>query len=131
MRTNVPIVSYIFIIFLSMIAINAFGNEDEQLKAHIANDFAECSAYYRIMSKGRAGNIKRYKKAGEQCYDFAVELSDAAATEARIESSTKDQLKLINNDYSNSALLTNKYDAYCESLLARRIWKGKNTSRGF
>jgi molecular chaperone DnaK (HSP70) len=122
---------YIFIIFISLIAINGYGNENERIKAHIANDFTECAAYYRIMSKGKTGNIKKYNKAGEQCYAYAVELSNATATDARIESSIKDQLKLINNDYSNSALLTNKYDAFCESLLARRIWKGKNTSRGF
>ncbi len=122
---------YIFIIFISMIAINGYGNEDEQVKAHIANDFAECSAYYRILSKGSAGNIKKYNKAGEQCYAYAVELSSAAETQTRVELATKNQLKLINKDYSNSALLTNKYDAFCESLLARRIWKGKNTSRGF
>ena len=122
---------YIFIIFISMIAINGYGNEDEQIKAHIANDFAECSAYYRILSNGKYGNIKKYKKNGEQCYAFAVELSNVATTEARIDSSIKDQLKLINNDYSNTSLLTNKYDAHCESLIARRLWKGKNTSRGF
>jgi len=122
---------YFFIIFISMIAINGYGDENERIKAHIANDFAECSAYYRIMSKGKSGNIKKYNKAGEQCYAYSVELSNATVAEARIELSIKDQLKLINNDYSNSALLTNKYDAFCESLLARRIWKGKNTSRDF
>jgi hypothetical protein len=122
---------YISFIFIFMIATNGYGNDDEQVKAHIANDFADCSAYYRIMSKGKSGNIKRYNEAGEQCYAYAVELSNAAITEARVELSIKDLLKLINNDYSNSALLTNKYDAFCESLLARRIWKGKNTSRDF
>jgi len=122
---------YIFIFFITMIAINGYGNEDERIKAHIANDFAGCTAYYRIMSKGNSGNIKKYNKYGEQCYAYAVELSNAADTEARVELSIKDQLKLINNDYSNISLLTNKYDAFCESLLARRNWKGKNTSRGF
>jgi molecular chaperone DnaK (HSP70) len=122
---------YIFIVFITMIAINGYGNEDERIKAHIANDFAECTAYYRIMSKGNIGNIKKYNKYREQCYAYAVELSNAADTEARVELSIKDQLKLINNDYSNTSLLTNKYDAFCESLLARRNWKGKNTSRGF
>ena len=122
---------YIFIIFISLIAINGYGDDDEQIKAHIANDFAECSAYYRIMSKGKYGNIKKFNKYGEQCYAYAVELSNEAVTEKRVELSVKDQLKLINNDYSNSAILTNKYDAFCESLLARRIQTGKNTSRGF
>jgi hypothetical protein len=122
---------YIFIVFITMIAINGYGNEDERIKAHIANDFAECTAYYRIMSKGNSGNIKKYNKYGEQCYAYAVELSNLADTEARVELSNKDQLKLINNDYSNTSLLTNKYDAFCESLLARRNWKGKNISRGF
>lgn len=122
---------YIFIVFITLIAINGYGNEDERIKAHIANDFAECTAYYRIMSKGNSGNIKKYNKYGEQCYAYAVELSKAADTEARVELSIKAQLKTINNDYSNTPLLTNKYDAFCESLLARRNWKGKNTSRGF
>ena len=121
----------VFIVFITLIAINGYGNEDERIKAHIANDFAECTAYYRIMSKGNSGNIKKYNKYGEQCYAYAVELSNAADTEARVELSIKDQLKTINNDYSNTSLLTNKYDAFCESLLARRNWKGKNTSRGF
>ena len=121
----------VFIVFITLIAINGYGNEDERIKAHIANDFAECTAYYRIMSKGNSGNIKKYNKYGEQCYAYAVELSKAADTEARVELSIKDQLKTINNDYSNISLLTNKYDAFCESLLARRNWKGKNTSRGF
>ncbi len=89
---------YIFIIFISMIAINGYGNEDEQVKAHIANDFADCSAYYRVLSKGKTGNIKKFNKAGEQCYVYAVELSNAADTEARVELSIKDQLKLIHND---------------------------------
>ncbi len=122
---------YIFIVFITLIAINGYGNEDERIKAHIANDFAECTAYYRIMSKGNSGNIKKYDKYGEQCYTYAVELSNAADTDARVELSIKDQLKLINNDYSKASFLTNKYDAFCESLLARRNWKGKNTSRGF
>jgi hypothetical protein len=122
---------YVLFVFILMFALNGYGNDDEQVKAHIANDFAECTAYYRIMSKGNSGNIKKYNKYGEQCYAYAVELSNAAYTKTRVELSIKDQLKLINNDYSNTSLLTNKYDAFCESLLARRNWKGKNTSKDF
>ena len=122
---------YIFIVFISMIAMKAYGDDDEQIKAHIANDFAECSAYYRIMSKGKYGNIKKFNKYGEQCHAYAVELSNEAVTEKRVELSVKDQLNLINNDNSNTANLTKKYDAFCEALLARRIQTGKNTTRGF
>lgn len=118
LKTGLPIA-----ILSAFLATAASAYEPDRAKSNLASDFAECIAYYTISAEGlrRSGAeaflIDAAEKAASIAFDFGVELSNVEVTGARVELAVKEQTELMHHDYSNFAILINKYGEFCEQLL--------------
>jgi len=110
-------------------------------------EYVECSSYFAIVQQaflrsGNAATAAKYEKASDQAASFAVIAAQTSrstemagkVTIARIESSLKDMMRTIENNYSNIALLSSKYSDSCveamtdsDALLKR--WAEKITAK--
>lgn len=99
---------------------SAYCYDAERAKANLASDFAECAAFYVISSDGlkRAGeDTTLIDEAFSTAYDSAVMFSNRAVSEARIKLSMDEQADLQKHDFSNFAILIEKYGKFCKELL--------------
>ena len=120
-----------FIIILAMACNSSLaGPTASELAAeitdNIAMEYAECSAYFTIVSGAfeRSGKLDEARKFEELALE-ATKFSFAAAeksrnesmatkvTVARVEMNLKDMQRTIENNYSNISLLSNKYLTPC------------------
>ena len=106
-------------IAMIIMPLSAIGYDLEQATANLASDLSECAAYYILISQGHESlkNDPELNRAGEIAFNTAVELSNVKVTQARMELAGKDMLEEIDNNYSNSAILINKYGEFCKQLL--------------
>jgi len=98
----------------------AYCYDAERAKANLASDYAECAAYYLLSSEGlkRAGkDTTMVDEAFKAAYDFAVKISNQEVTEARIKLSLDEQTELQGHDFSNFAIVIEKYGKFCKDLL--------------
>lgn len=91
-----------------------------EAKSNLASEFAKCSAYYSLMGlavERQQENIEQFIQAAYLSYSLAVKLSNEEVTKARMELDTKAMVKEINNDWSNGAILINKYAEHCKNII--------------
>lgn len=105
----------------AMFAQSAVAYEPEQAGNNLAHDFAQCAAYYSLVSKGIG---PKYAKAAEDAGKVAklalqgsVEMSNAKVTKARFEMALKSMIKDMDNDFKNFSVVMNEYSDLCDELM--------------
>lgn len=110
-------------ILSAFLATTTSAYEPERAKSNLASDFAECIAYYTISAEGlrrsgaEASLIDAAEKAASVAFELGADLSNLDVTGARAELALKEQTELMRHDYSNFAILINKYGEFCKQLL--------------
>jgi hypothetical protein len=99
-----------------------YGYDEERATVNQAYELAECSAFYAIYAEGikRAGNEKRANNlmgASYRAFDAAIKLSNLKIAKERMEMALEEQRKEMNNNYSNSSILSIKYKGICKEAL--------------
>ena len=92
----------------------------DEAKQNLASEFSKCWAYYSLMShafKRKQENSEQLNKAAYLSYSLANELSNEEVNKARFEIDVKLMMKEINNDWSNGAILINKYAEHCKNII--------------
>lgn len=114
---------------------------------NVAMEYAECAAFFSIVhgafvSSGKATEATKFKETSDKAALFSLlaakqsrsEEMSTKVTFARIEMSLKDMQKVIENNYSNMSLLSNKYltpcvDAMQDSVPLIKRWTEKVQSK--
>jgi hypothetical protein len=94
--------------------------DSKAIMAGLASEFSECSAYYGVLSQGVKNNPeakKRMQDMSVYAMEFSVNFSNMKVALARAELDAKQMMKEMNDDYSNGAIIINKYGEKCKSLL--------------
>ena len=94
--------------------------EPERAKSNFAAELSECAAYFMIMEQqvsSQGKDATEIGNAGLMAYYFANEMSNKKVTDARISLFTKEMVKEINHDWSNAAIIINKYQENCIEIL--------------
>lgn len=110
------------LLLLGLLFFNAtaYGYDEERAKANLASDFAECAAFYSISLEGfkRTGeDTTMVNEAFQTALYFGIQFSNFKVTEARIKLSMDEQTELMGHDFSNFAILIEKYAKFCKELL--------------
>jgi len=98
----------------------SYALDSNEAKSNLASEFATCTAYYSLMEHAmerRQENGEQFEQAGYLSYVLATELSNEEVTKARMELDVKEMMKEINNDWSNGAILINKYAEHCKNII--------------
>jgi hypothetical protein len=90
--------------------------------SNLASDFSECAAYYTIAAEGlrrsgRADVAATSEAASDSARQAATKISRADVALARYKLALEDQIKSINGDYANLAILIEKYGSLCKQIL--------------
>jgi hypothetical protein len=104
------------IIMLILIIIPAvcFAHDSKRVQANFANDYADCHAYYMLMSEGdeKLKENEGIQFASSHVYEMAVKLSNEGTTDARVELATDVMLRDIQYKWSNNAVIVEKYEKF-------------------
>lgn len=108
--------------------------EIKRAEANMASDYATCAAYYMIAThvlKDNGKDVSGAEGAAKNALDMAVALSNREVTSARLEMATQMMMDDIKNDWSNWAIVVNKYGFPCKEITenpAKRFqyWLNKN-----
>ena len=109
-------------ILLYFSTLNVYGYDEQRAIVNLANDYAECAAYYVIAAEGlrKTGDDKLADKTmdiSKKATEYAIQLSNQRVTEARVELAFDKQRKMIDNDYSNFSILILKYADMCKEVM--------------
>lgn len=97
-----------------------YAYEPERATNNLAHEYAECAAYFFVTSKvpGLPENAKEaYNDRAEAAVAISVKLTSDKLTVARVQLSTKDIMKEMDNDWGNSSIIINKYLDKCTGLM--------------
>jgi hypothetical protein len=115
-------------LFVAMIGIsffvsqNIYGYDEERATANLANDFAECTAYYIIAAEalrrsGKEVMAHEALEASDRAYIYAIKFSSPKAAAARVRSAFDEQRKEMGHDFSSVSILILKYGDMCKDAL--------------
>jgi hypothetical protein len=98
--------------------------DKERAKANLADDFATCATYYLTMAEGaktakKADVSKAMEHMGTLAMSLAIELSNEKVTSARMELTVQEMAHETDHNWSNSAILINKYGQLCKHLIEK------------
>lgn len=99
------------------VAANAY--DIQRAQANLASDYASCAAFYMITTQVLTDNQKDASKAevaARNSLDMAVKLSNREVTSARVGMVTQMMMEDMNNDWSNWAIVLNKYGPTCREI---------------
>lgn len=109
-----------FFLALFFFLPTAAGAYDAQrAKINLASDYATCAAFYMVTTQVLTDNSKDASKAGaaaRNALDMAVKLSNREVTSARVGMVTQMMMEDMNNDWSNWAIVLNKYGPACREI---------------
>ena len=91
----------------------------QRAQTNLASELALCAAYYMITTSVLMDNRKdasNVEAAAKNALDMAVILSNKKVTAARVELTTKLIMKEMDNDWSNWAVIVNKYGQACREI---------------
>lgn len=106
------------VFLLPMFSVAA--TDSKAIMSDLASEFSVCSAYYGVLSQGVKNNPKMKRRMQDMsvyAMEFSVNLSNLKVAMARAELDAKQMMKEMNNNYSNGAIIINKYGEECKSLL--------------
>lgn len=94
--------------------------DSESIEDTLASEFAECSAYYGVLSQGiEEGNEAKQKMqdVSVQSMLYAVEFSNKEVSFARAKLDADRIRQEMHGKYSNGAIIIEKYGKSCKLLL--------------
>ncbi len=104
-----------------LITSYASAYDDERVMANLSSDYASCAAYYMW---DRAAVIEKDEKLGADfmrmvraAVAMGTEISNEKVTIARVRVYGQQMKKDISGDFSNMAILFDKYSDMCTSLM--------------
>lgn len=115
-------------LFVTIIGISFFvsqsiyGFDEERATANLANDFAECSAYYILAAEALRRSAKedlaeKALEASDTAYLYAIKFSNPRVAAARVREAFDKQRKEMDHDFSNFSILTLIYGEMCRIAL--------------
>lgn len=110
----------LFVVTLSFYSALSHGYTSERAFANLSSDYATCAAYYFLMSKGLEANGSdgsHYRRMGVLAFESAVISSNDEVSKSRVRLSYQQLAKETGNNYSNAAILIDKYGVTCKSAL--------------
>lgn len=98
-----------------------FSDAVDNAMNNLADDYAQCSAYYAVASNGmknlkKENEVKRSLKVAEFMYKLSVQISNEETAMARVQLSIKDHYKTMDNHFKNFSRLILKYGELCKEL---------------
>jgi len=120
LRKTMFIVGIIGICFF--LSQSTSGYDEERATANLANDFAECSAYYILAAEALRRNAKENLvqtalDASDRAYLYAIKFSSTKVAAARVRAAFDKQRREMDRDFSNFPILTVKYGEMCSNAL--------------
>ncbi|MGS0681542.1 hypothetical protein ACVBIL_10300 [Shewanella sp. 125m-7] len=111
---------YLLFLILPFFSFSSLSSDMERVQTNLASDFSSCSSYFLLMSQalvssGQDGSL--YKQSSINSFRFASELSNEKVSEARVKLAYKEMHKELDGNWSNSAILIEKYSDLCVELL--------------
>ncbi|EMV9318745.1 TPA: hypothetical protein ACVOYJ_004013 [Vibrio diabolicus] len=110
----------LFVISLSTFSALSYGYSSERAVANLSSDYATCAAYYLFMAKGleaSGSDSSQLNDLGAMAFEGAVMFSNEEVSKSRVKLSYKQLIEETDSDYSNSAILIDKYGSTCKSVL--------------
>jgi len=121
------------VILLLLVSHYSYAEDDaitNEIIDNISSEFVECSCYYSIIAqglgkKGEKPLAEKYKEDAFTAFSYAVTVAEEGrskemaqkVTLARFTLGMESMLKEINNDFSNSSILMNKYGFRCKDVM--------------
>ena len=111
---------YLLFSILPFFSFSALSSDMERVQANLASDFSNCSSYFLLMSQalvasGQDGSL--YEQSSINSFRFASELANEKVSAARVKLAYKEMHKELDTNWSNSAILIEKYSDLCVELL--------------
>lgn len=116
-------ISNVFLLFICLVYTQTlYAYDEKRAISNLASDYSRCASYYLIAKEGviKTGKkeiAEQFDKPYKLSFMTAVRLSNVKVTEARVELSVKSQMKEMGKNYSNFAILINKYGEFCKQLI--------------
>ena len=98
--------------------------DTQRAQANLASDYASCAAFYMVTTQVLRDNSKNAtgaEAAARNALDMAVKLSNRKVTSARVDMVTQMMMADMNNDWSNWAVVLNKYGPTCREITENPI----------
>lgn len=98
-------------------AAGAYDSQRAQI--NLASDYASCAAFYMMATEALRNNSKDgsgAEAAAKNALDMSVKLSNRKVTSSRLELVTGVMMEEMNNDWSNWAIVVNKYGSTCKEI---------------
>jgi hypothetical protein len=93
--------------------------DSQRAQTNLASDYATCAAFYMVTTQVLTDNSKdssNAQAAARNSLDMAVTLSNREVTSARVEMVTQMMMEEMNDDWSNWAVVVNKYGSTCREI---------------
>lgn len=100
---------------------SSFAYDGDRAISNLASDFCECGAYYTIAAEGlrRAGKLDgaaSSEAASKVALEAAKKISRGDVVLARYKLALDEQIRAINEDYANVAILIKRYGSLCKQV---------------
>jgi len=111
------------LIFLLTLSLNVNAYDKVRAKNNLASDYVECAVFFTLSAQaienteGKSETYTTFDTAATTAFITANSLSNAETANARFSLYADDQLKQIDNDFSNLSILMTVYLDLCENLL--------------
>lgn len=109
----------VLLVLFCFIPVAANAYDTQRAQANLASDYASCAAFYMMIAQVLTDNQKDASKAeaaARIALDMAVKLSNREVTSARVGMATQLMMEDMNNDWSNWAIVLNKYGPICREI---------------
>ncbi|HHK8465385.1 TPA: hypothetical protein ACQYBX_004661, partial [Vibrio parahaemolyticus] len=110
----------LFVVALSFYSALSYGYSSERALANLSSDYATCAAYYLFMSKGleaSGSDGSQLREMGKLAFESAVISSNEEVSKSRVKLSYQQLAKETDSNYSNAAILIDKYGVTCKSTM--------------
>ena len=107
-------------ICLCTFSVLSHAYSSERAIANLSSDYATCAAYYLFMAKGLEASdsdSSQLTRMGILAFEGAVMLSNKKVTKSRVKLSYQQFVEETGSNFSNSAILIEKYGLICKSVL--------------
>lgn len=108
---------FLALIFFLPTVAGAYDSHRAQI--NLASDYASCAAFYMMATEVLRNNSKDgsgAEAAAKNALDMSVKLSNRKVTSSRLELVTEMMMEEMNNDWSNWAVVVNKYGSTCKEI---------------
>ncbi len=107
---------YVIFLVLLFLSINSLAYDEQRALVNFSQEAAECSAYYLFSSEAPGLDENTRNKLKENyaaMFNIAIMSSNAEVSKARLELSIETMKREMNSNWSNMAIINNKYGYKC------------------